>query len=188
MLPYSYNPRPSSTELAAEPSPPAPHSMPIPSLPLELIGKIISSAPTELHQKRSARDAASLCLVAKSFLPFARERLYAMDYLAFISRADGVGNPRAPGFPWPLDSCSSKLFATLVSTPHLASLVRRLHLDFEETEDPAAVHTKVAELLYACPLIEGLHLRSLRRPSWRFRPLQIHLPAQLDDQWCRRSH
>lgn len=116
--------------------------MRVPSLPLELLGKIIAEVPREAGDQESERQIALLCLVAKSFLPFAREQLYTDEALLLEDDEKEESNEEDDGEPqrWELSARSCKLLATLTSEPHFSTLVRQLVLGFEAAEDPTSVH------------------------------------------------
>ncbi|ORY78414.1 hypothetical protein BCR35DRAFT_325408 [Leucosporidium creatinivorum] len=112
-----------------------------PTLPTELISRIVQQAGGPSHQ-RDDETLSQLCLVDKSFLPFARDELYSLVFLRFrqlvghekwgtrgtMVMIGGYDDESSGEEDKEASATNDQLRRTLREAPHLATLVRRIIL------------------------------------------------------------
>ncbi|ORY61925.1 hypothetical protein BCR35DRAFT_195616 [Leucosporidium creatinivorum] len=126
--------------------------MPQPQLPLELLGKILEDACTAVDVREGRQICLAFCLVSKTFAAVARRKLYREVALDFSDGGDLV--------PFQLVARSERVFLSITSSPHLASLVSSLRLRGSSFGSLTAVEVALAALLEACANIRMLTMEA----------------------------
>lgn len=133
-------------------------------MPPEIISFIFSKIPYS-SSRDERTEFSRLCLVNRSFLPLARQRLYSALHLHICADPAALGGVHARYES--LLRNSSLLHSILSSKRHLAQLVQELDMSFVDPPPLPDDLVQVIEVIGALPNLKKLVFKGERKNWWK---------------------
>lgn len=146
--------------------PPLPSTMPVPTLPAELIAQILDLVDSGIQGSPPYQDLFNCCLVARAFLSPARTALYRtvrvdLDLVEISDAESDEDGFFASRDLFRLESQANRLnriVGSLSLHPHLGHLVRKLDLRVVTENMDLELPQEVLALVRYCPSVEDVSL------------------------------